>query len=466
MSHDLTTYIERYKKTVASRYRMVRPDDFSHIPSGPLWISPKIDGELWFAELTPHSVRLVARNGRELPEECALFEQMQAAKTNITGYTILAGELFDSQGSPRPRVGGVSAALGKRGDLNRLAWNAFDAIIVNDNEAPSDFGERIQALTKILGTGTHKGVVPFVHAESRSEVRNEWSQWVESDQAEGLVIRTSDARIYKMKPQRTVDAVIIAYTVRAGEEEMARSILLGLVNENSTFNIIGAVGSLGSIESKKDIGRQLSALECNSSFRYPSSEGGLYRFVRPEIVVEVTCLDIQTEDSSGAAIDRFQLAYEDEQWRALRRRPTVSLITPVFERIRTDKSSTSPADVGIDQVVSTHGRTLRDYFDLAGENEDGDENQETPSAEIKRREVWTKVTKGELSVRKLTVCRTHKEAVYTDWPRWVVHMTDYSPSRKNPLERFVRFAWTEDAVERIVELMLEKYIKKGLNKVE
>lgn len=468
MSAELMTHIDRYKKTVASRYRMVRPDDISRIPSGPLWISPKIDGELWFAEITPEDARLVARNGRELPQQCALLKELQFVRERVTGYTVLAGELFDKQGSPRPRVGGVSAALGKNGDPDRLCWHAFDALVINGNEPPADFDERSAALCTITKEGEHTGVVPFTRAESRSDIRSEWTRWVENESAEGLVIRSADARIFKMKPQRTVDAVILAYTVRAGEEDLARSLLLGLFNDDSTFSIIGAVGSLGSEDSRRELGARLSTMECNSAFRHPSSEGGLYRFVRPELIVEITCLDIQTEDSSGAALSRFLLSYDESGWKALRRRPTVSLITPVFQRIRDDKSAASPADASTEQIVALLGQSLRERFGSL-ENADNDfseDTEKTTPAEIIRREVWTKVTKGETGVRKLLVCRTNKETVDPEWPAWVVHMTDYSPTRKNPLERFVRFARNEEDVAAYVELMMEKYIKKGWNLVE
>ena len=64
-----------------------------------------------------------------------------------------------------------------------------------------------------------------------------------------------------------------------------------------------------------------------------------------------------------------------------------------------------------------------------------------------RREVWT------------------KETADNAFPAFVVHWTDYSAGRANPLDREVRLAPDEAGAMKIADAMIEENIKKGWNKV-
>ena len=62
--------------------------------------------------------------------------------------------------------------------------------------------------------------------------------------------------------------------------------------------------------------------------------------------------------------------------------------------------------------------------------------------------------------------QTNKEDKSHDYPAFVVHFTDYSPSRKDPLKREVRIAPTEELAKKIAEQLLEKNIKKGWDRAD
>ena len=49
-------------------------------------------------------------------------------------------------------------------------------------------------------------------------------------------------------------------------------------------------------------------------------------------------------------------------------------------------------------------------------------------------------------------------------PYVVVHWTDYSPRRKDPLKREVRLASDQKSAEEISDQMIESNIKKGWEK--
>ena len=55
----LETLARRYKASVAGRYRAIRPSDLQVIPHAPCFVSRKLDGELWLAELHKGKARML-----------------------------------------------------------------------------------------------------------------------------------------------------------------------------------------------------------------------------------------------------------------------------------------------------------------------------------------------------------------------------------------------------------------------
>ena len=66
-----------------------------------------------------------------------------------------------------------------------------------------------------------------------------------------------------------------------------------------------------------------------------------------------------------------------------------------------------------------------------------------------------------VSVRKLLVWKTNKDQDDPSFPACVVHWTDFSPSRKDPLKRTVRVAPSEELALAIGEELVTDNIKKG-----
>jgi hypothetical protein len=64
-------------------------------------------------------------------------------------------------------------------------------------------------------------------------------------------------------------------------------------------------------------------------------------------------------------------------------------------------------------------------------------------------------------VRKLLLWQTNKEKISTEYPAFVVHWTDYSPGRKEPLRHTVRPAATKKDAEHLAKGLIEANIKKG-----
>jgi hypothetical protein len=72
--------------------------------------------------------------------------------------------------------------------------------------------------------------------------------------------------------------------------------------------------------------------------------------------------------------------------------------------------------------------------------------------------------KGNLMVRKLLLWKTNKEDK-GEFPAYVVYLTDFSPNRRNPLERDIRIATTEAAARKHFKRMAEENFIGGWNQV-
>ncbi len=449
----LVDALANYRRLVASRYRAIKPAELSDLPPGEIWLSPKIDGELAGVEFRGGDVLLATKGGREIPD-CPLRRELTAAAKRFAGTLRIVGELHcQPEGDARPRVGDVSAALaGNASLMERLAFAGFDLVACGEEPLPADHEQRLGAIRTALADLGSAFAVKTVRTGDRSEIRGAWHDWGASGKAEGMVARTADGRIFKVKPDIAIDAVVMAFTTRCDAPGQVRSLLLGLVRDDGSYQLIGGLGGVGSTAQREELFCILSGDEVPSSLRQPSSDGGIFRFVRPRTVVEVNCSDVQAEDSSGSQLQRWTLRFDASGWQGRTMAPGVSLLHPQMVRVRADKQATV-TDAGFSQIAQ---RCIPPVAEADG-------GVERRDAVIAVRRVWTKATKGKNAVRKLLVWSTGREC--DGWPAWVVHFTDYSPERKTPLERTFRAARSRTEAEAIAARLIEENVKKGWDEV-
>ena len=453
----LESLARRYKASVAGRYRAIRPGDLQLIPHAPCFVSRKIDGELWLAELHQGKACLFARGGR-LIEKGPVLDALKSVARDCPQPLVIAGELHvPATGEARERVGDVAAALAD-GKQQSLAFAAFDVVELDGSAPPADYHQRLEILQRLVDSDAMHpiSVVATEELQEPGELRSHVENWVESGKAEGLVVRSSVGEIYKIKPSFSLDAVVVGFTTRASEPDQVRSVLLGLQRTEGSIQLLGACGNLPGEAIRRELLADLLPLECPSSFRHSSSDGNLYRFVNPAVVLELSCTDLQNEDSAGDPIRRWALRHEAQGgWKPIVDAIAVSMIHPVVVRRRTDKQA-SALDVRVSQLQEV----LPDL--------DPDavlEPRELPRSTLVRRQVWSKEGKGGLAVRKLLLWKSGKDEVWPGWPTWLVHFTDYSPDRKTPLERTIRSALSEGEAQQLADALIAENIKKGWEEV-
>lgn len=459
---ELSAQVTGYKRRVAGRYRAISPADIRFLPKGKVWVSPKVDGQFWCLVIKDGEAVLVSPKGKVISGDVPVLKEIRAkVLPRVHGDLMVAGELFALRQGGRPRVGDVGKALGggENAEVARLGFFAFDLISGGDADSPepsAEYAGRLEVLERLFAGGQRAQAITTEVVSEPDGVQRLFGEWVEGGKGEGLVLRPEDGRVFKLKPVFTLDAAVIGFTEKTDEPAHVRSLLLALMRENGQFQLIGSVGNIGSDSLRAELYQRLQPSVVDSSYRFASSTGALYRFVRPDIVVEVKMTDLQVEDTSGRPVRRMVLELDGAAgWTPTQLKFGASLIHPIMTRVRDDKT-VDPVDVRASQVL--------ERCEIEELNE-AVERIERPKSEVIRRQVFAKTVKDKRAVRKLLIWKTNKDKKDPDYPPFVVHWTDFSPGRKQPLQRDVRLAPDEATALALGDDMLKAGVKRGWEEV-
>ncbi len=448
---DLMNQIVAYRKVVATNYVLTNPSEIERKLGIPLMVSTKLDGELWFL-LHDKEWKLVSPTGRVISGDIEILAEATAA--NLDKGSIFAGELH-ILGESRTRIADVTSALagGEKTKTDSLAFKVFDVVTSPEVSAiGTAYTTRYEAISK-LPSGKNFGFIPSTPTKASSEVAEMFEKEVQAKGLEGLVARAEDGRSYKIKPTKELDAAILGFTERRDADGalMIRSLLFGVMQEDGSWIPLTTTGNVGENDFRRELLGLLKPLVRPSSYRRTSqSSGVMYQLVEPSLIVELKCMDLQLEDFQGRAIKHPKLTFGSEGWKVAGWTNSASVHNSIVVRVRNDKACTYE-DIGWNQLT----RILPI---------DTSSNEVTVGkSELIQRRVWTKEGSGKVDVRKLVVWKTNKEAV--GYPSFVIHWTDYSSTRKSPLDREVRLAPSEKEAVKIAEGMIAENIKKGWNEV-
>ena len=449
---QLVQTLADYRRRVAGGYRALLSEEMDSIPHGPSWVSTKLDGELWFLVKREGWLALINPKGRVIHGNIPV---LTAAK-DLPDGVVLAGELTIDTGEKRARIGDLLAALsqGDEAAAASIIFCGFDVVEVNNFPVTHPYVERYQQLQALLPETGPLRYVASQMLNTPQDIDAEFQSAVLDGNAEGLVVRHENGLIYKIKPQIHLDAAIIGYSVKTDQPHLIRSMLLGIMDKDQQWIILGPVGNIGDEEQRKLLLEQLDADKSDSNIRYANRAGSLYKFVTPKIVVEVVVTDLQGEMTDGTIPSAIQASFGDQGWRRNGQSYCPKMLHPVMKCIRSDKT-VSYDDIRVEQVTPYLG-TVRS----------APNNQDLKASSLIRRQVWTNDVKGQIAVRKLVVWKTNKETVDPKYPAFVVHWTDYSPGRAKPLDRNVRPLADETSALAMANQFIEQNIKKGWQLIE
>jgi hypothetical protein len=455
---DIIFKVSDYKRNVASRYiALSREDTGSRLTGESFHLSRKIDGEFCCLFSLGDEVFLCTPSGTVFSGVPCLQQVPELLKKENITSAVFAGEFYYRRpDGKRSRIYDLISASSNPKDeeeVKGLSFAPFDIIEINNEEyKPSDYAETSKMLKSLFSNSG--GIEPpdSQVVKNKDEVLDCYTEWVEEEESEGLVIRSSSNFIYKLKPKHSLDAVILGYVEGVRETKgMVRSLLTGLLREDGKIQVAGTVGGGLSDSERSELCARLKKIEGESEFIEVHSKYGPYKMVKPEIVIEIDYLDLMTTNRFDRPYKMMVLDMDESVYRIVRKMPFPVLISPRFSRFREDKNF-NKEDLRLTQI------TDRVPIDEAGTSV---EKIEYPEPDILLREVYTKQLKGKTGVRKLLLWKTNREELDENYAAYNFCYTDFSPGRSDPLKKDVRISNSKDQIFALADEFREKNIKKG-----
>lgn len=434
-----------------------KPSIRERIPSSEYHVSRKVDGEFTMLVFRDDEIFTINPGGTVrmgMPWQEEARKQLVSAGVRDA---LIVGELYVENKDRRPRVHDVVAVARQpqtMANLERLRFAVFDIVSLDVKPSGEHFAETFAQIQKLFGDGTLVHPVEAKRLKDPSEIEQLFEEWVEKEDAEGLVVRSDDAGMFKVKPRHTLDAVVIGFTESVDDRQgMMHDLLLAVVRADGSMHVLSRVGGGFSEELRRQMLSDLKDMAVESEYAEVNSDHVAYQMVRPDWVIEISCLDVISQNTRGGTINRMVLDYDHEKkmYKVVRRMPLCTVISPQFVRMREDKKA-HPADVRISQIS--------DLVEVSQVDVDAREFA-LPKTNMLRREVFTKLLKGETMVRKFVLLKTNKESVSDEYPAYVIHYTDFSPNRKDALAREVLISNSVDQIESLYQALKDENVKKG-----
>ena len=437
-----------YKRKVAGSYIPINGADINSKVSGKtIYISKKIDGEfnlLWF---DGNQCVLINSNGTVKENLPVLLHLGGALHNKGLKSLTMAVELHLKESEARSRIFEVMSAMANNTEL--LTLTCFDLLDIDGKKyQEADYAVCINEMNSIL-EGSDVNAVSLKKVSSSKEVSEYFTEMVVDKGAEGLVVRSLDfPMIYKIKPVHSIDAVVIGFT--EGEAGKVRDILLALMHDNGTYVRIGKTGNGFTEDEKEMLFAKLTKEVVPSTYIEADGRRVAFQMVTPHMVVEVDVNELLTENMKGV-IKNPLISFSDKEGYSFDSNILgVSLIHPIFKRIRDDKK------------VNNHDIRFSQITDIVYLSDTKESTEEIlPKSEIIFKEVYTKISKKKTNVQKFVIWKTNKEKLDSRFPAYVLHYTNFSPTRKAPLKKDVKVSSSLEQLLQMKDALVKKNIKKG-----
>ena len=466
ITQDMRQKAVDYKKNIAGKFMLVEGAKIkSRISGEDFCVTRKIDGHLQCLFFNEGEVVMLNSNGKQKAEQLKCLDMFAGfmGKAGVKS-AVIAAELYLPREEGRPRCGDVQMALADAEQKDKLALAPFDIIEIDGEPFQAEHYKEVHARLKDLfaiKAKNDKGQVvtktsglckpvEMRTATSLDEVKQIYEEWVESEGAEGLVVHSETNIVCKVKPRHTVDAAVVGYSTT---ERGIRDLLMAVCHEDGTFQMF-AHGSNGmSDEQRAEVAERLSAMHVDSQYILSDSRGIAYQMVRPELVWEVSFIELVARGNDNKVKTNPLLRFDAEKgWLMEGMVPGVSVQSISFNAERTDKHP-NPTDVRVSQLT-----------DLCPfEEEEGVCGNLEKSTLLERR-VFKKVSGAKVMLHKFLIWKTNKETS-GKYPAYMFYHTDYSSSRKEMIKRDMAFSSSEEQIRAILDAEITGNIKKGWEEV-
>ena len=288
------------------------------------------------------------------------------------------------------------------------------------------------------------------NAASKEEVQEIYDEWVVGEGAEGLVIHSESPIIWKIKPRHTIDAAVIGYTTA---DRGVRDMMFAVRREDGLFQMF-ALGSNGlTDEDRASILQRLNEKDVESQYVLSDSRGIAYQMVKPEVVFEISVLELVVRGNDDKIKTNPLLRYDEAQgWLMEGTTPGVSVLGITLERERTDKQP-NETDIRISQLT-----------DICPFEEPEGGKAEMAKSELIERHVYKKISGEKVMLHKFLLWRTNKEQSGR-YPAYIIYHTDFSSSRKELIKRDMLYSNDEQQIRELLAAEIADNVKKGWEEV-
>jgi hypothetical protein len=430
--------IVNYKKRIASRFQPLEGEVAQRdvTESDEYIYSEKIDGHLGFANVKDGVVTFYNRSGTllDLPSLSAAFPK------NTDG--IWAGELYLQKERSRSFL--IASAIANAKD--DVCFAVFDAA----HELDKSMFERIAIVEKMITSTGRIHAVKWMRTKAKADIFDFYKEVVDAGK-EGIIVHADQGSSYKLKPTVELDLTVIGYSMKEDGSGI-RSVLVGVKDDEDRWMVVASVGGGFTVELRSEWQAKLEPLACEGDIVLVAKNKMAYVYVKPQIVIQLKCLEAINEDSSGL-ISKEVFVYDDANGYQTRGKTYgVSLVSPVFLGERTDKTP-GLEDTGIKQFTDR-----LEIIDISAAEELEALEEAKEQSEIVFRKVYTKESKTGTAVRKFVGLKTNRDRQFSNY---ILHYTDFSAGRKEPLQTEVSLASTEEILREKLVVAEEENIKKG-----
>jgi hypothetical protein len=447
---------QEYRRNLGSR--MLALDKASareKLPECDCFVSRKMDGECTLLLISGNQCCSINPGGTVRMGLPFMQEAIELVGKSRHKQMLIAGELYAVRDDRRPRVHDVSRIARQpdsQSDLENLRFAVFDILDLDEKPASSKYADVFKKIESIFQGGKKIHPVETARAKTADDVMKLFEKWVDREGAEGLVVRSDTGGQFKIKPRISLDVAVLGFTEGTDDRiGMIHDMLVGLMRADNSFHILGRVGGGLTEDQRRHWLSDLKDITADSNYA-EVNDSVAYQMVRPEWVIEISCLDLISQTTRGSSIDRMVLGFDTPRntYESIRRLPLASPISPNFVRRRDDKTIRHE-DLRLHQLSEIIEVPLidRDARQLA-----------LPKSEMLKREVFTKTLKGSLMVRKLLLWKTNKEES-GNFPAYVAYFTDFSPNRATPFDRDVRISNSREQIEALYDQLKIENIVKG-----
>jgi hypothetical protein len=456
---SLWSRVQDYRRMFGARMTAIAPAELrTKLPSGELHVSRKVDGEFTVLVVQPDEAFTLNPGGTVRVGLPCIGEAADLVRRAGLERAIVAGELYLARPGARTRVHDITQALARpraREELADIRFAAFDLL----EPRSGGFAETWRRLVDLFGPGTLAHPVEGFVTRKVEDVEHKFRAWVEGEGAEGLVVRSDAAGLFKVKNRFTLDVVVVGFSEGIDDRKgMLHDLLVAVVRPEGTYHVLSRVGGGFSDDERRALLSDLKDLPAASDYTEVSPDHLAYQMVRPEWVIEISCIDLMSQTTRGGPIERMVLAWNGatQKYEIIRRLPLAALIAPTYLRRRPDKRPDAQ-DARLAQVAELVEIPLaeRDARTMV-----------LARSELLRREVYTKEMRGRTLVRKLLLWKTHKDQESDQYPAFVLYVTDYSPNRRDALERDIRIGHSLEDMERLWDDLKRERIVSGWQRVK